>query len=423
MRLSPLKSPHPAQDDVIGGAAVRQCDGAAGPGHLDAEPYLLNRVAVVVMRRDALRRVVDARAGRCRESEVGVDDVRNRGMRCAPQRRGHGESRRRAGTVVETGGSVEGIEVEVEVGDGREVLDGTVLAGLLPAGADDLGDVVVGDSFTASLPPLPQPASPTRTTKTHPTRRTTPLTVGLLARFRKQNTSGTASTRSVRSPIIAGARTSVTTQMGSRCRRTRCTTTRSRSLRRSSNSSCRASFPGGRTCLSSVSRSMGTVHAMYRLGGDMAVRLPMIPREHSLDKELRWLPWLAPRLPLAIPEPLAEGQARSRVPVAMGDLPMDRRRDVGDAIASTTSARPQSISPSSCTRSSGSIPPTVLERTQARGDFAFLQRRTGAARDRVNTRDARHGRAHRSVGNGPRRARMGRASLVGCMETCSAGTS
>ena len=54
-------------------------------------------------------------------------------------------------------------------------------------------------------------------------------------------------------------------------------------------------------------RSMGTVHAMYRLGGDMAVRLPMIPREHSLDKELRWLPWLAPRLPLAIPEPLAEG--------------------------------------------------------------------------------------------------------------------
>ena len=55
-------------------------------------------------------------------------------------------------------------------------------------------------------------------------------------------------------------------------------------------------------------QSMGTVHAMYRLGDDMAVRLPMIPREHSLDRELRWLPWLAPRLPLAIPEPLAEGQ-------------------------------------------------------------------------------------------------------------------
>ena len=54
--------------------------------------------------------------------------------------------------------------------------------------------------------------------------------------------------------------------------------------------------------------SMGTVHAMYRLGDDMAVRLPMIPREQSLDKEFQWLPWLAPHLPLAIPEPLAEGR-------------------------------------------------------------------------------------------------------------------
>jgi len=54
--------------------------------------------------------------------------------------------------------------------------------------------------------------------------------------------------------------------------------------------------------------STGTVHAMYRLGDDMAVRLPMIPRHHSLESELRWLPWLAPRLPLAIPEPLAEGR-------------------------------------------------------------------------------------------------------------------
>lgn len=55
--------------------------------------------------------------------------------------------------------------------------------------------------------------------------------------------------------------------------------------------------------------STGTVHAMFRLGDDMVVRLPLIPRFHTLDIELRWLPWLRTRLPLALPEPLAEGRA------------------------------------------------------------------------------------------------------------------
>jgi aminoglycoside phosphotransferase (APT) family kinase protein len=56
-------------------------------------------------------------------------------------------------------------------------------------------------------------------------------------------------------------------------------------------------------------RSAGTVNAIYRLGDDMAVRLP---RTHwatgDLDKEHRWLPRLAPFLPLAIPVPLAKGK-------------------------------------------------------------------------------------------------------------------
>lgn len=54
--------------------------------------------------------------------------------------------------------------------------------------------------------------------------------------------------------------------------------------------------------------SMGTVSAIYRLGDDLAVRLPLTPRFHSLDDELRWLPWLAPQLPLSTPEPLAAGE-------------------------------------------------------------------------------------------------------------------
>jgi hypothetical protein len=56
--------------------------------------------------------------------------------------------------------------------------------------------------------------------------------------------------------------------------------------------------------------SSGTVNAMYRLGEDMAVRLPRRRAAwamNDLDTEWRWLPRLAPHLPLAIPVPLAMG--------------------------------------------------------------------------------------------------------------------
>ena len=54
--------------------------------------------------------------------------------------------------------------------------------------------------------------------------------------------------------------------------------------------------------------SAGTDNALYRLGDDMAVRLPRIHwATGQVDKEHRWLPRLAPLLPLAIPVPLAKG--------------------------------------------------------------------------------------------------------------------
>jgi aminoglycoside phosphotransferase (APT) family kinase protein len=54
--------------------------------------------------------------------------------------------------------------------------------------------------------------------------------------------------------------------------------------------------------------SSGTDNAIYRLGDDMAVRLPRIPGgTGTIDKELRWLPTLAPLLPVAISQPLAKG--------------------------------------------------------------------------------------------------------------------
>ena len=56
-------------------------------------------------------------------------------------------------------------------------------------------------------------------------------------------------------------------------------------------------------------RSAGTDNALYRLGDDMAVRLPRIDwAVGQVDKEQRWLPVLAPHLPLAIPVPLARGK-------------------------------------------------------------------------------------------------------------------
>ena len=59
----------------------------------------------------------------------------------------------------------------------------------------------------------------------------------------------------------------------------------------------------------------GTDNAMYRLGDDLAVRLP---RFHwtvgRVDKEQRWLPTLAPHLPLAVPVPLARGSPAEGYP-------------------------------------------------------------------------------------------------------------
>ncbi len=61
--------------------------------------------------------------------------------------------------------------------------------------------------------------------------------------------------------------------------------------------------------------SGGTDNAIYRLGDDMAVRLPRIERATAqADKEHLWLPRLAPHLPLAIPVPLAMGMPAEGYP-------------------------------------------------------------------------------------------------------------
>jgi aminoglycoside phosphotransferase (APT) family kinase protein len=61
--------------------------------------------------------------------------------------------------------------------------------------------------------------------------------------------------------------------------------------------------------------STGTVNALYRIGDDLLARLPLrrvtaVP----IENELRWLPKLAPRLPIAVSMPLALGQPTDRFP-------------------------------------------------------------------------------------------------------------
>jgi aminoglycoside phosphotransferase (APT) family kinase protein len=55
--------------------------------------------------------------------------------------------------------------------------------------------------------------------------------------------------------------------------------------------------------------STGTDNALYRLGDDMVARLPRIHwAVADVEKDHRWLPRLAPLLPLPIPLPLAKGE-------------------------------------------------------------------------------------------------------------------
>jgi aminoglycoside phosphotransferase (APT) family kinase protein len=53
----------------------------------------------------------------------------------------------------------------------------------------------------------------------------------------------------------------------------------------------------------------GTEHLMFRLGDDLVIRMPRMPgAAATILKEHRWLPFLAPRLPLEIPVPVALGR-------------------------------------------------------------------------------------------------------------------
>ena len=59
----------------------------------------------------------------------------------------------------------------------------------------------------------------------------------------------------------------------------------------------------------------GWDNKLFRLGGDLAVRIPRRTASATLiEHEQRWLPRLAPRLPLPVPAPLRVGRPGSGFP-------------------------------------------------------------------------------------------------------------
>ena len=80
-----------------------------------------------------------------------------------------------------------------------------------------------------------------------------------------------------------------------------------------------AQFPAWAHLTLTRIESTGTDNALYRLGPELAVRLPRRPSAAGqVAKEARWLPALASHLPIAIPVPLAMGQPGEGYPHPWG---------------------------------------------------------------------------------------------------------
>ncbi|MER6097754.1 aminoglycoside phosphotransferase family protein [Streptomyces sp. NPDC001728] len=63
-------------------------------------------------------------------------------------------------------------------------------------------------------------------------------------------------------------------------------------------------------------RSAGTDNVMFRLGDDLVVRLPRVAyAARHVEKEQRWLPLLAPHLPLDVPVPVGRAEPSDAFPM------------------------------------------------------------------------------------------------------------
>jgi aminoglycoside phosphotransferase (APT) family kinase protein len=87
--------------------------------------------------------------------------------------------------------------------------------------------------------------------------------------------------------------------------------------------------------------SGGTVNAIYRLGAELTVRLPLTGAgAKDVEREARWLPMLAPALPVTIPTVVATGVPAEGYPWAWsvhrwihGETPVEGRLGEADLLA------------------------------------------------------------------------------------------
>jgi aminoglycoside phosphotransferase (APT) family kinase protein len=78
----------------------------------------------------------------------------------------------------------------------------------------------------------------------------------------------------------------------------------------------RAQFPDWADLPLAGVEETGTDHTLYRLGDDMVVRMPIMEyATRQATRAARWLPFLAPRVPLALPTPLAIGEPGEDYPL------------------------------------------------------------------------------------------------------------
>lgn len=163
----------------------------------------------------------------------------------------------------------------------------------------------------------------------------------------------------------------------------------------------------------------GWDNQLWRLGDELAVRMPRTERAPSLlRKEHRWLPALAPRLPLPVPTPMRIGAPSTRFPrpwtiaTWVPGEPADRAPISNDSAADTLAGFLKALHVKA--------PADAPVRSVRIGAFPSKRSRTVSKRDsRKSPPEAMPLTSGMSATSGtrPLRVPIGRARLYGCMAT------
>src|SRR5688500_18656702 len=78
----------------------------------------------------------------------------------------------------------------------------------------------------------------------------------------------------------------------------------------------RAQFPQWADLPLTLVEPTGTDHTIYRIGSELVARMPIVPRAtEQAAREAKWVPFLAPQVPLELPMPVAMGEPGEGYPL------------------------------------------------------------------------------------------------------------